>query len=66
VEELGRKHGINLDEDSDDDDEDIMRLVKGSKPIPGTTKYNSNSTKGGSSYEKKQDSFLSQQPAEKI
>ena len=31
VEELGKKHGINLDDDSDDDDEDILQLVKGSK-----------------------------------
>jgi hypothetical protein len=31
VEELGRKHGINLDDDSDDDDEDIMQLVKGNR-----------------------------------
>ena len=31
MEELGKKHGINFDDDSDDNDEDIMQLVKGSK-----------------------------------
>ena len=30
MEELGKKHGINFDDDSDDNDEDIMQLVKGS------------------------------------
>ena len=31
MEELGKKHGINFDDDSDDNDEDIMQLVKGGK-----------------------------------
>ena len=31
MDELGKKHGINFDDDSDDNDEDIMQLVKGSK-----------------------------------
>ena len=28
MEELGKKHNINFDDDSDDNDEDIMQLVK--------------------------------------
>lgn len=44
MEELGKKHGINFDDDSDDNDEDIMQLVKGGKSKNHMAPHNSTKT----------------------
>ena len=44
MEELGKKHGINFDDDSDDNDEDIMQLVKGGKSKNQMAPHNSSKT----------------------